>query len=298
MKILLLGKNGQLGWELQRALAPLGEVHAFSRTDEDTAIDLSDPDQLKIAIESIRPDLIFNAAAYTAVDLAESDPEGARRINTDAPTVIADEAKRIDALFVHYSTDYVFDGGGDLPWTEVCEPAPQSIYGQTKLDGETAIQASGCKYLIFRTSWVYARRGKNFLKTILTLAESREELKIVSDQIGAPTGAEFLADASAVASLMAWRQSNLCGLYHLAAGGEASWHGYAKYLIEKARTLGKPLALKSLLEVPSSSYLQKARRPLNSRLSMEKFRQNFGLTVPDWKLGVERVVTELVERSQ
>jgi dTDP-4-dehydrorhamnose reductase len=294
MKILLLGMSGQLGWELQRALAPLGNLHCLDRT----GADLFDAKGLRNTVESLRPDIIFNAAAYTAVDKAEDEPEAAFAVNADAPTALSQGAKQAGALLVHYSTDYVFSGEGHSPWTEESLAAPRNIYGRSKLEGERAIQESGCRHLIFRTSWVYASRSKNFLKTILNLAESSEELKIIGDQVGAPTGAEFLADASTAAAWMALRQPELSGLYHLTASGETSWHGYARFIIEKAKELGKHLLVKSLLEIPSSAYPQKASRPLNSRMSTAKFTRCFGLVPLPWEKGVERALIELVERSR
>jgi dTDP-4-dehydrorhamnose reductase len=294
MKILLLGMNGQLGWELQRALAPLGNLHCLDRTDAD----LFDATGLRDTVASLRPDIIFNAAAYTAVDKAEDEPEAAFAVNADAPTALSQSAKQAGALLVHYSTDYVFSGAGHSPWTEESLAAPRNIYGRSKLEGERAIQESGCRHLIFRTSWVYASRSKNFLKTILNLAESSEELKIIGDQVGAPTGAEFLADASTAAAWMALRQPELSGLYHLTASGETSWHGYAKFIIERATALGKHLLVKSLLDIPTSAYAQKASRPLNSRLATAKFKRSFGLVLPPWEKGVERALVELIERSR
>ncbi|HET6787960.1 MAG TPA: dTDP-4-dehydrorhamnose reductase, partial [Aquabacterium sp.] len=234
MNILLLGKGGQVGWELQRSLAPLGHVIAH---DFDTA-DFSQSDAVAALVRQVAPDVIVNAAAHTAVDKAESEPELARTINATTPGAIAREAAALGALLVHYSTDYVFDGSGQAPRDESAATAPLSVYGNTKLEGEQLIAASGCRHLIFRTSWVYAARGGNFAKTMLRLAAERDALKVIHDQIGAPTGADLLADISAHA-IRAVRHSaapeSLCGLYHLVAGGETSWFDYARFVIEWAR---------------------------------------------------------------
>jgi dTDP-4-dehydrorhamnose reductase len=295
MKILLLGMNGQLGWELQRSLAPLGDLVCFGRPVNGGGLDMTSARAVRSAMADAKPDIIFNAAAYTAVDKAEDEPGLVYALNSAAPALLAEEARTCGALLVHYSTDYVFNGEGNAPWTEEHSPAPQNMYGRSKLEGERAIQSSGCRHLIFRTSWVYARRGKNFLKTMLALAEKREELRIVSDQVGAPTGAEFLADASTLAAWLALRQPELSGIYHLAAAGETSWHGYAEFIIECARECGQQLSVRSCVPVPSVDYPQKAVRPMNSRLSTEKFARDFGLVTPHWKSGVARVVSELVE---
>ena len=302
MRILLLGKGGQVGWELQRALAPLGELLAFDRhtpgPDEAPHLraDLSRPDVVAELVRVLRPDVIVNAAAHTAVDKAESEAELAARINAEAPGAIAREAARIGALFVHYSTDYVFDGGGTRPWSELDATGPLGVYGRTKLEGERAIQASGCRHLIFRTSWVYGARGGNFAKTMLRLAGERDQLKVIADQIGAPTGADLLADVTAHAVRATLDRPELQGLYHLVAAGETSWHAYASFVIEWARARGHAIkaAPDAIAAIPTSEYPTPARRPLNSRLDTRKLRDAFGLMLPHWRQGVERMLTEVL----
>ena len=231
MKILLFGKNGQLGWELQRSLAPLGELIALDRRSQDWCGDLTNLQGLLQTVQSVRPDIIVNAAAHTAVDKAESEPELARTINALAVGVLAQEANKLGAWLVHYSTDYVFDGSGTRPWHETDTPAPLSVYGQTKLQGEQLITATCHKHLIFRTSWVYAARGGNFAKTMLRLAQERERLTVIDDQWGAPTGAELLADVSAHAIRQVLQRPQNAGIYHMAAGGQTTWHDYAKHVL-------------------------------------------------------------------
>ena len=293
MKILLLGKNGQVGWELQRALASLGELVALDRQE---GADLANTEVLTATVRALAPQVIVNAAAYTAVDKAESEPELARQINTLAPARLALEAKALGALLVHYSTDYVFDGSGSEARAEDAPTAPLSVYGRTKLDGEQAIRASGCQHLILRTSWVYAARGGNFAKTMLRLAAEREQLKVVADQIGAPTGADLLADLSAHMIRATWAQPTLAGTYHAVASGETSWHAYAQYVIEFARARGKPIkvAPDQVLAIPTSDYPTPATRPLNSRLANAKLQQRFGLALPHWQQGVERMLHEIL----
>ena len=297
MKILLLGKNGQVGWELQRSLAPLGEVIAL---DHDGAPGLSGdfahPDSLAATVRAVAPDLIVNAAAHTAVDKAESEPDFARALNALAPGVLAREAAALGALLVHYSTDYVFDGSGSAPWAEDAPTGPLSVYGATKCEGEELIRQSGCRHLIFRTSWVYAARGGNFAKTMLKLAAERDTLTIIDDQHGAPTGAELLADVTAHAARMTLANPDLAGTYHLVAGGETTWHGYARHVIEFARARGVPIkvAPEAILPVPTSAFPTPARRPANSRLATHKLQQAFGLVLPDWRQGVERMLTEIL----
>jgi dTDP-4-dehydrorhamnose reductase len=297
MKILLLGKNGQVGWELQRSLAPLGELIALGHQGADGQCgDLSMPEALAETVRSVAPDLIVNAAAYTAVDKAESESALARVINTDAPAVIAHEAKRLGALLVHYSTDYVFDGSGNTPRNEEADPRPLSVYGQTKLDGEHAIRATGCRHLIFRTSWVYAARGGNFAKTMLKLANERDRLTIISDQHGAPTGADLLADVTAHAARTTVANPSLCGIYHLVAGGETSWFDYARHVIEFARAKGVPIKVSAdaVAPVATSAFPTAATRPLNSRLDTSKLQTAFDLVLPEWQPGVERMLTEIL----
>lgn len=301
MRILLLGKNGQVGWELQRALSVLGEVVALDRNHSSTAYgkfagDLSALDGLREAIRSIEPDLIVNAAAYTAVDKAEAERELARAVNALASGVMAEEAKRLGALLVHYSTDYVFDGVGTAPWKETDAVSPVNYYGATKLEGEQLIVASGCKHLIFRTSWVYAARGNNFAKTMLRLAKDRQTLGIIADQVGVPTGADLLADIAVAALQQALVNPELCGTYHLAPAGETSWHAYATYVIEFARANGEALAVETINPISTSEYPTPARRPLNSRLNTEKLRDSFSLHLPDWQSGVTRMLMEALNK--
>lgn len=294
MKILLLGKSGQVGWELQRALAPLGELVVLDRQGENGLCgDLADLDGLRKTIRSLEPDIIVNAAAYTAVDKAESEPELACLINALAPQVMAEAMRERNGWLVHYSTDYVFDGSGTKPWSETDQPAPLNQYGQSKLQGELAIAQSGCQHLIFRTSWVYAARGKNFAKTMLLLASEREQLKVIDDQIGAPTGAELLADVTAHALMQAIVRPELSGLYHLAAAGQTSWCGYARYVIEQARSMGAVLAVQRIEPIPTTAYPTPATRPHNSKLDTRKLRESFALQLPDWQNGVSRMLKEI-----
>ena len=295
MKILLLGKDGQLGWELQRSLAPLGSLTALGRHSQTGLCgDLSDLSGLKTTLRQLKPDVIVNAAAYTAVDRAEGEHALATRINAEAPAILAEEAKALGALLVHYSTDYVFDGSGNTPKHEEDTPFPLNHYGVSKLAGERVIQATGCRYLIFRTSWVYAARGQNFLATMRKLIQQRPALKVVGDQVGAPTGAELIADASTHAIHLATHNKQLEGLYHLAAKGETSWHGYAVYIAEYLQELGVNIMAKpdAIQAIPSSEWPTPAQRPLNSRLDTRKFEKAFGLLLPPWQAGVERVLAE------
>ncbi|MGG5291723.1 dTDP-4-dehydrorhamnose reductase [Pseudomonas shirazensis] len=301
MRILLLGKNGQVGWELQRALGILGEVVALDRHRVDTAYgelagDLSDLESLRATIRAVAPQVIVNAAAYTAVDKAESERELAHTVNALASEVMAQEAKRLDAWLVHYSTDYVFDGSGQSEWTETDTVAPVNYYGATKLEGEQLIQASGCKHLIFRTSWVYAARGNNFAKTMLRLAKDREELSVIADQTGVPTGADLLADVAVAALQQALRNPQLAGIYHLAPAGETTWHAYASYVIDFARTQGETLKVTSVKPINTSEYPTPAKRPSNSRLSTAKLRNSFSLHLPDWQSGVTRMLMEALNK--
>ncbi|MFZ5547006.1 MAG: dTDP-4-dehydrorhamnose reductase [Pseudomonadota bacterium] len=290
MKILLFGKNGQVGWELQRALAPLGEVLAFGSAEADFA----QPEALAALVQRVRPEAIVNAAAHTAVDKAENEPERARLLNAAAPGVLAREAQALGAWLLHYSSDYVFDGSGETPRDEQAPTAPLNVYGRTKLEGEELVRASGCRHLILRTSWVYAARGGNFAKTMLRLAAERERLTVVADQFGAPTGAELIADVSAHTLRAAAADPALAGTYHLAAAGETSWHGYARFVIEWARTQGHAVrvAPQAIEAVTSSAFPTPARRPLNSRLDTTRLRHRFGLTLPPWQQGVERMLAE------
>ena len=298
MKILLLGKNGQVGWELQRSLAPLGEVLALERHSTQYCGDLSKPEELVQSVLTYKPDFIVNAAAHTAVDKTESEPELAKVLNTDAPAALAKAAAQVGAWLVHYSTDYVFDGSGTHARQEGEGTGPLSVYGQTKLDGEKAIVASGCKYLIFRTSWVYAARGGNFAKTMLRLAQERDKLTVVNDQHGAPTGADLIADVTAHAMRRVLNAQNISfsGVYHLVASGETTWHGYASHVIEQAKAVKPEAAWKviDIASVPTSAFPTPATRPLNSRLCTAKLQQAFGLVLPSWEQGVDRMLAEIL----
>ena len=294
MKILLLGKNGQVGWELQRSLAVLGDVIALGRLPENGRHgDLTNIDALRQTIRALKPDVIVNAAAYTQVDLAEQQPEQAELVNAVAPRVMADELAGTGGLLVHYSTDYVFDGTGESAWRETDAPNPINQYGRSKLAGEQGIQASGCQHLIFRTSWVYGAHGQNFLKTMLRLGRERKELAVVNDQIGAPTGAELLADVTAHAIRAVAADPGKTGLYHVAAAGETSWHDYACFIFDHVRGL----AVERVEPVSSDAWPTPARRPANSRLDTGKFQESFGLRLPDWRGGVARVLDELLDKS-
>jgi dTDP-4-dehydrorhamnose reductase len=296
MKILLLGKNGQVGWELQRSLAPLGEVLALDRRSADFCGDLSQPERLAQTVRDWRPDVVVNAAAHTAVDKAESEPELARCLNATAPAALAQAAAEVGAWLVHYSTDYVFNGQGEQPWQEGDATGPLSVYGQTKLEGEQHIAASGCKHLIFRTSWVYAARGGNFAKTMLRLAGERERLTVIDDQHGAPTGADLIADVTAHAVRSVLQKPELGGVYHLVADGETTWHGYASHVIAQARQIKPALDLKvtDIAPVPTAAFPTPAQRPLNSRLSTHQLQQAFGLVLPPWQQGVNRMLAEIL----
>ncbi|MFZ2302677.1 MAG: dTDP-4-dehydrorhamnose reductase [Gallionella sp.] len=299
MKILLFGMNGQVGWELQRSLAPLGELVVLDTDSSELCGDFTDPDGLIRTVRAVAPDVIVNAAAYTAVDKAESEPELARTINALAPGVLAQEAKRGNAWLIHYSTDYVFDGSGDKPWLETDATAPLSVYGATKLEGEQLIRQAGCRHLIFRTSWVYGARGGNFARTMLRLARERDSLTVVNDQIGAPTGADLLADVTAHAIRATLQRPELSGLYHMVAAGETSWHGYASFVLDFAKRAGVQLkvAPDSINTVPTRDFPLPAQRPLNSRLDTAKLQSSFGLTLPVWQNGVARMLTEILDKQ-
>jgi dTDP-4-dehydrorhamnose reductase len=308
MRILLFGKDGQLGWELQRSLQPLGEVTALNRTRTSGLCgDLTDLDGIADTVRTLKPHVIINAGAYTAVDQAESDKDTAFMVNAKAPAVLAREAKALGAWLIHYSTDYVFPGTGDTPWSESDTPRPLSVYALSKLQGEEEIAAATDKYITLRTSWVYAARGKNFAKTMLRLARERNTLKVVSDQIGAPTGAELIADVSAhiirkifcldsAESNSINKAAELAGIYHLAPSGFTSWHGYAQLVISHAQSMGYALKISSdqIEAIPTSAYPTPAPRPLNSRLQTEKLRQAFDLHLPCWEQGVVRMVEEVM----
>ncbi len=343
--ILLLGKDGQLGRELQRSLAPLGTLTAWGR---ETA-DFSKPHVLLAQVLTAKPSVIVNAAAYTAVDKAESEPELAHTVNAQAPAVLALAAKQLGARLIHYSSDYVFDGSGSLPWTEASPTCPQNVYGASKLAGEEAIQASGCNYWIFRTSWVYAQMGGNFAKTMLRLAGERDSLSVIDDQIGAPTDAAWLADMTARALRAAAFQASpshstplslrdisptsqgqtnttapssplhsrgdvaqrqggqsdtpntfvASGIYHAACAGEVSWHGYASYLIGRARAMGLPIRVspEAVRAVPSSAFPTPAKRPHNSRLDCTRLTATFGIQPPPWQQGIDRLMDHLLKEA-
>jgi dTDP-4-dehydrorhamnose reductase len=299
MKILLFGKNGQVGWELQRSLAPLGELVALDVDSRELCGDLTDPDGFIQTVRAVAPDVIVNAAAHTAVDKAESEPELARAINALAPAALAQEAKRGNAWLIHYSTDYVFDGSSARPWLETDATAPLNVYGTTKLEGEQLIRQAGCRHLIFRTSWVYGARGDNFAKTMLRLARERDSLTVINDQTGAPTGADLLADITAHAIRAARQRPELLGLYHLTAAGETSWHGYASFVLDHARHAGIPLKVvpDAIRPVPSSAFPTPAKRPLNSRLDSAKLQHTFDLSLPMWQTGVTRMLTEIMDKQ-
>ena len=294
MKILLFGKGGQVGWELQRSLAPLGEVVALDHDSSDYCGNFGNPAGLLDTVRDVQPDIIVNAAAHTAVDKAESEPDLVRTLNATAPGLLAQEAQRLGAWLVHYSTDYVFDGSGERPWCETDTAAPLSVYGQTKFEGEQLIQAACQKHLVFRTSWVYAARGGNFARTMLRLAQERDRLTVIDDQIGAPTGAELLADVTAHALRQVMRRPEDAGLYHLVASGETSWWGYATHVLAQAQRLQPGLQIKAseVLAVPSSAFATAARRPHNSRLDTRKLQTTFGLRLPSWQEGVDRMLAE------
>jgi dTDP-4-dehydrorhamnose reductase len=294
--ILLFGKNGQVGFELQRALSPFGVVHAFGRQD----CDLADLSQVKEIVRQLRPDIIVNASAYTAVDKAESEPQTAYLINSAVPSVLAEEAVSIGALIVHYSTDYVFDGMQPGWYVEDDIPNPQSVYGASKLAGESGIAATGCHNLIFRTSWVFGAHGGNFAKTILRLAKERESLSVIADQHGAPTSAHLIADVTAQVIVRYWnevnRESFPYGIYHLVAAGETTWYEYAKYVIAYAEKTGIALRLKSsaIEAIPSINYPLPAPRPSNSKLDSGKLRKTFGLILPDWRQDMAHVLAKII----
>jgi dTDP-4-dehydrorhamnose reductase len=298
-KILLFGKGGQVGWELQRSLAPLGEVVAVDFDSTDFCGDFTNLAGLAETVRLVKPSIIVNAAAHTAVDKAESEPDLARTINALAPGVIAAEAQKLGAWLVHYSTDYVFDGSGSQAWKESDTPAPLSVYGHTKLEGEQAVAANCAKHLIFRTSWVYAARGGNFAKTMLRLAKERDSLSVIDDQIGAPTGADLLADITALALQRVQTQPlrhELAGLYHLVASGATSWHGYAALVIELAKNAGVDFKTtqNAIHKIATQAYPTPARRPLNSKLDTLKLQTAFNLYLPPWQQGVARMLTEIL----
>jgi dTDP-4-dehydrorhamnose reductase len=297
-RILITGKNGQVGHELQRALAPLGELVALDRE----GMDLAKADAIPTLLDTLRPDIIVNPAAYTAVDKAESEPELSHAINAVAPGILARWAEQYGALLVHYSTDYVFNGSGTAPWREDDPADPQSVYGLSKWQGEQAVREATERHLILRTSWVFGAHGANFLKTMLRLAGERTELKVVADQIGAPTSAALIADTTAqmIQRYLADGERSPFGTYHLAAAGETSWHGYAQYLIGQAGKLGFPLSLtpNTVHGIPTEAYPLPAKRPANSRLNCNKLQRDFGITLPAWQHGVDTALASLRQHRQ
>jgi dTDP-4-dehydrorhamnose reductase len=301
LKILLFGKNGQLGWELQRALAPIGDVVALGSADrKPLGGDLRDIDAIAATVRAVAPQWIVNAAAYTAVDRAESEPELADLVNATAVGALARAARASGAALVHYSTDYVFDGSGSGPWREDAATSPLNAYGRSKLAGEEIVRDSGCRHLLFRTSWVFSARGGNFVRTMLKLARERDALRVVDDQIGAPTSAELLADVSAHALRRAAGDAAVGGTYHVAAAGETSWFQVARHAIARARSRGASVRVAddAIAPIASAAYPQTARRPLNSRLDTGKLRSVFELELPPWQAGVDRVVDELTEAKE
>ncbi len=284
-RILLTGINGQVGWELQRTLQPLGEVIALDRGQ----LDLTQPEQIRMVVQALKPALIVNPAAYTAVDKAESEPELAQAINGNAPGIFAEEAKRLDALLVHYSTDYVFDGEKTAPYVESDAPQPMGSYGRTKLAGEQAIVASGCRHLVFRTCWVYGRRGHNFMRTMLRLAAERDELRVVDDQFGAPTWSRMIAETTALALA---RHAGQQGIYHLAAAGECSWHGFAAAIVDEANAFGILNKRPPVRRIASADFPTPTRRPASSRLDCTRLAQDFGLRLPSWQSQLNSCLAE------
>ena len=310
MRILLLGKGGQVGWELQRSLSMLGHVTAldFDTTEVEgvpVCGDFSQPERVAQTVRALKPDVIVNAAAHTAVDKAQTEPELARLLNATTPSLMAQEAKQLGAWLIHYSTDYVFDGSGTTPWVEDAATAPLNVYGQTKLEGEQAVSQSGCQHIILRTSWVYGARGGNFAKTMLKLAQEREELKVINDQVGAPTGADLLADVTAhiiarikMSADAGAMSKELQGIYHCVAAGQTTWFDYANHVLSTAKAIKPAMEIKArVLPVPTSAFPTPAKRPHNSRLNTGKLQHTFGLTLPHWQIGVNRMLTEFLDKS-
>jgi len=301
VKILLLGANGQVGHELRRSLAPLGDVVATTRSgrfEDGSACEIADfdvPDALPVLIERIAPDIVVNAAAYTAVDRAEDEPDAAFRANAQAPRVIAETCAARDALLVHYSTDYVFDGTGTRPYREDDPTAPLGVYGASKLAGEDAIRASGARHMIFRTAWVYAAHGRNFLRTMLRLAAERDELRVVADQIGSPTSAPMIAD---VTTIILQRPTQETGLWHLTSTGSTSWHGFAEAIVERAHTLGLLAKLPAVAPIRTADFPTRAARPAYSCLDTSRLAEDFGCAeLPSWQQGLEKVLTEIASTT-
>jgi dTDP-4-dehydrorhamnose reductase len=298
MKVLLFGKNGQVGWELQRTLAPLGELIALDRAGiGEHCGDLSNLKGIAETIRKVEPDMIVNAAAYTAVDKAESELELAKLINTDAPGTMAQEAAKLGCWLIHYSTDYVHDGSGNKSWKESDPTAPLNNYGQTKLAGERVIKQSGCNHILFRTSWVYGIHGNNFAKTMLHLAKERDQLLVIDDQVGVPTSAELIANVTArVLTQLADHnasQTALSGIYNLVPSGEISWCEYARFVIEHARNKGEEFKVQQIKPIPTSAYSTPAKRPLNSRLDTHKLSEIFAIKLPHWQEGIIQMLSDI-----
>jgi len=293
MKILLLGKNGQVGWELQRSLAPLGELLALDRHSTSHCGDLTDLEGLADTVRLFKPNVVVNAAAYTAVDKAESDPETAHLVNALAPEVLSRACAAMGARLFHYSSDYVFDGSGQTPWVETDATGPLNAYGRSKLVGEQGIAKQGAQHVIFRTSWVYGTEGGNFAKTMLRLAQEREKMTVINDQFGAPTGAALLADITALALQT---HQPLSGIYHVAASGVTTWYEYANHVLAKAKQQKPSLnyAVKEVLPVPTSEFPTPAQRPLNSRLNCSRLEQALQLQLPPWQTGVDQLLAKIL----
>ncbi|MBY0499927.1 MAG: dTDP-4-dehydrorhamnose reductase [Nitrosomonas sp.] len=296
MRILLLGKNGQLGWELQRSLAPLGELISLDSASRELCGDLSNFKGIKQTIQKTAPNIIVNAAAYTAVDKAENEPELTQILNAEAPKILAQGAKEQNARLVHYSTDYVFNGNSSQPYVETDTADPLNYYGKTKLEGDENIMTSGCSHLIFRTSWIYATLGRNFIKTILYLAQNRDKLTVVNDQIGSPTSAELIADITAYTLFTVKYKPEISGLFNLTAKGYTSWYEFAKFILEHVEKRNLPLKIHSTHIDPISSveFPLPAKRPLNSCLNTNKLENTFQLSLPAWQVGVSRILTEIL----
>jgi dTDP-4-dehydrorhamnose reductase len=294
MKLLLLGGNGQVGRELRRSLAPLGELVVATRDGAaaDAIADFDAPEAVADLVLRTAPDVVVNAAAYTAVDKAESEPDAALRANAQAPAAIAHACARLDALLVHYSTDYVFDGSARAPYAEDAPTAPLGVYGTSKLAGEAAIRASGARHAILRTAWVYAAHGRNFLLTMLRLAGEREELRVVADQVGAPTPAGWIADATAHILRQGVAEA---GTWHLVTSGETSWHGFASEIVQQAHAAGLIGRLPQVVPIATSDYPTPAQRPAYSVLDTTRLQRDFGIAPPHWRAGLQRTLAELAQ---
>ena len=299
MRILLFGKNGQVGWELQRSLLPLGDLVVLDRRSTEFCGDLTDLKGIAETVQKIAPHIIINAAAYTNVDKAEEEPNLASTINTEAPSILAGEAKKLNAWLVHYSTDYVFDGNNNSHKKESDPTSPLNVYGRTKRDGEELIATSGCQHLIFRTSWIYGTYGNNFIQTMLRLGKERDSLKVVNDQIGTPTGAELLTDVTAHTVRTALQHPEVSGLYHLTADGHTSWHAYARLIFEQAQESGFELKIQPdhLIAIPSDEFPSPAKRPHNSCLDTQKLQETFNINLPSWEIPVRRALKEIFAKN-